>query len=102
VKNIAHKFLMLSSTDKTEVQKIDLDHILMGDSSYLLEQNEKVVLPADYEIYSLNILDVNTITFTGLRYDDEIHVIAELDFQNNIRIISESTSGNIEVLDKIN
>lgn len=102
VKSIENNFLILSSTDKTEVQKIDLDNILRGDSGYLLEQNEKVVLPLDYEIYSLNILDVSTITFTGLRYKDEIHVIAELDFENNIRIISESSFGNLEVLDKIN
>jgi hypothetical protein len=102
VEGCYNNFLILSSADKTEVQKIDLDHILRGDSGYLLEQNEKVVLPEDYEIYSLNLLDVSTITFTGLRYDDEIHVIAELDFENNMRIISESSDGNIEVLDKIN
>lgn len=102
VESIYNNHLILSSADKTEIQKINLNNLVLGESGYLLEQNEKVTIPTGYQIYSLLVKDANSFTFSGLRFSDEKSVIAELDFKNDMKIVSESASGNIVLLDKIN
>lgn len=102
VEGIEDHYLFLRSLDNSEILRIDLDQMTPSGEGYLLHADKSLIMPSEYEIYSLQLYEGLFVTFTGLRYSDEKIVMAELDFDGLLSIISETLNRHTIVLEKVN
>jgi hypothetical protein len=102
VKLINDNYMILASPENDDFVRVDLEDVSEESSGYILGFEKRIGLPTEYDVYSMEVLDINAITISGLRYSDEKSIVAEIDFDGHIEILAESSSERITVLDRIN
>ena len=100
VEAIVDNYLILSTNDKSKVLRADLE-ITEGNSIVYIDIESAASLPENFDIYDLRVLDMNKVTFVGLNYLDEKIYAAEMDFEENITLLSEISGSDLRILDKI-
>jgi hypothetical protein len=70
--------------------------------SFETHEYVKLLKTGEYEVYSLNVDDNDTVLFSGLRFKDGKMIFAEIDSEGNLTVVDEELDRKATMLQRLN
>lgn len=98
-------FIFLQSGEPDEQNSIyriaKNEYVKIDDENYQLSSPVKFEIPDDFQVYTYDILDTDKITFTALRYSDGRYIVATIDTNGQVAILSETDNSKYHIVTRL-